>query len=818
MGTLLAARPRWESQRRLRRGVNPREGTPARAQLMPHHGATWAALVACNCSTDYQTRLGIKMADEDDDLGVWTAKQLVGGAIGTLGSSFFTYGLAQAGITLPDGDDLSSQLASIQQSLTQIVGMLTTITNQLHDAEDHLLAAIQKSEFNTIADNLEQGIIGDIVGLTQRYQTYVASVVASNETPDALAQERESILADIEAKLVDNQLAIHKIVAGSGGSGADPLYKTYFDAINPKRFLSYVPCDAMQARINYYQSMQYLQQLLVVTYYNAKGLPDQAFGAIKTFQDNMVDENRFQVMPIPKGVLIDPTSNLVLYVGPNKLVHADEAAGAWATPPNGAKSNLTSSTSKILLAHDIHYYDIPGFPAIRAPATYSHWRNALLHDLIGHSNAQQYCAQVPDWLPNTPDKGIFDGYDPTVSGETGEQYLFGGYPDGGGGSGRLWVNLYRWQWAVFDITAAAQPTWTVTFDQSGDDHPRTNDVAYPLLVRNRQPGAPWEIDDSLLKMNGDAGYRRPVLLQAADTGKYWSRTSPISNTDDSPIWAVKETPDAFCQFQITYRANGTVTIRADNGKFLSRIALDGGANPIEATKDVADQFCEFGITSLANGKIVLIADNGKLLANTNRGFKGVPGPSIEAAKDAATDTSCQINLTGAGDKDPPGSPWWQTSWPAPDGTQYVIQLKTSTRAGAYLTSGADPIPPVTPPPGAHGAKVALSPSGDTARQHWTFEWVAPGVYRIKPAGLAYYLSCDQDDGGVNLWSVDDNTGRQQWTLTATGDGSFTITIEKPNALKNPASKYLSTRPDGSVIDLANQDGSDYQRWLVSVPK
>jgi hypothetical protein len=109
---------------------------------------------------------------------------------------------------------------------------------------------------------------------------------------------------------------------------------------------------------------------------------------------------------------------------------------------------------------------------------------------------------------------------------------------------------------------------------------------------------------------------------------------------------------------------------------------------------------------------------------------------------------------------------------------------------------------------------------------WTFQLVAAGVYRIKPATLDCYLSCREADGSppenltkVVLSPTDDKSGREQWTLTAAGDGSFNMTIEKlnPDALKHPGYRFVSCPPAGTVVDLWNGGDGDRQRWLISVP-
>jgi hypothetical protein len=161
--------------------------------------------------------------------------------------------------------------------------------------------------------------------------------------------------------------------------------------------------------------------------------------------------------------------------------------------------------------------------------------------------------------------------------------------------------------------------------------------------------------------------------------------------------------------------------------------------------------------------------------------------------------------------------WRLLPWPATDYTNYVIQNRGSQSAAIYLSTDVT----AHSSPDNYFEHIHLSPSRDVG-QIWRFERVAEGVFHIRPEwGLLAYLSCSWESGhgddgsSVDLWHLDDNSGRQQWTLTPIGDGTFTITIETPGALKNPEYKYLSCNWDGSAIDLYHtDDGSGRQRWTV----
>ncbi|MEA2941972.1 MAG: hypothetical protein QOD09_2501 [Bradyrhizobium sp.] len=79
-----------------------------------------------------------------------------------------------------------------------------------------------------------------------------------------------------------------------------------------------------------------------------------------------------------------------------------------------------------------------------------------------------------------------------------------------------------------------------------------------------------------------------------------------------------------------------------------------------------------------------------------------------------------------------------------------------------------------------------------------------------------YLSCTQDGGVVDLWSSDDGSGRQRWRFLPV-DGSqicnyFNIVVVGG---VNSGRVFLSCNQDGTVVDLWSQDdGSGRQRWQV----
>jgi hypothetical protein len=399
----------------------------------------------------------------DDNLATWAGGQLASGAVGAVGGSLFTYGLNQAGISLPGGGDPSSQLAAIQETLTQIVGMLTDIKTALGNAELRLAAAITRDDFDSGSRQIE-GLIQNIVSLTTRYKDVVADSVRAQTNSDTqlmqrVADAKTAILNDIEQQLVNQPSTIHRVVAGDGAT--TPLYEIYAAAVKlTHRFLSFQDSDGMQARINYYQSAQYLQQMLVVTYCNAgRGLPEDGSRAIKTFQDNMAAENRFQVIPIPKGVVIDQKTGLVLYIESLQHVNGTDS-WVWATqrPTMGVFG----------------------------------WRLPNLWQFISSDRASALMGADP---PANPTPGIFTDYDSKSGSVTLSQWLInnGWYKDLG--SLQLWT-------PNFDVRRGAG-FWRVDVTDGNTVSPRIVDggeFGNSLLIH----ATGSDFDGTLLNSKGDA--------------------------------------------------------------------------------------------------------------------------------------------------------------------------------------------------------------------------------------------------------------------------------------------------------------------------
>ena len=117
------------------------------------------------------------------------------------------------------------------------------------------------------------------------------------------------------------------------------------------------------------------------------------------------------------------------------------------------------------------------------------------------------------------------------------------------------------------------------------------------------------------------------LLLKADNGKYLSRINRGSGYD--PIETNKATPDVHCYFAVHSQPDSTLLLQADNGKYLSRINRGPGINPIEASKLKPDVSCRFKVYNQPDGSVVFQANNGKYLSRVTRDGK----ENIEASKD-----------------------------------------------------------------------------------------------------------------------------------------------------------------------------------------
>lgn len=115
-----------------------------------------------------------------------------------------------------------------------------------------------------------------------------------------------------------------------------------------------------------------------------------------------------------------------------------------------------------------------------------------------------------------------------------------------------------------------------------------------------------------------------------------------------------------------------------------------------------------------------------------------------------------------------------------------------------------------------------SKDDNSGRQQWKFT-VVPGVsntYNItvqqEENGEPKYLSCTKDGSKVDLYDKDDNSGRQKWVLEPVPNSPTCNTFYIKNLSGVSSDRiYLSCAKDGSKVDLYNKDdNSGRQRWQV----
>ena len=112
----------------------------------------------------------------------------------------------------------------------------------------------------------------------------------------------------------------------------------------------------------------------------------------------------------------------------------------------------------------------------------------------------------------------------------------------------------------------------------------------------------------------------------ADNGKYVCRVTVEFEDDEGgdekyiaeTIQASKLTRDASCFFKVKNWPGNTITLKADNGKFLCREDHEEDFQPIEARRSQPDASCRFKVLKQSDGTVALQADNGKYLSRALR--------------------------------------------------------------------------------------------------------------------------------------------------------------------------------------------------------
>lgn len=119
---------------------------------------------------------------------------------------------------------------------------------------------------------------------------------------------------------------------------------------------------------------------------------------------------------------------------------------------------------------------------------------------------------------------------------------------------------------------------------------------------------------------------------------------------------------------------------------------------------------------------------------------------------------------------------------------------------------------------SNGGNVDLWSSDDgSGRQRYTISKGSGDYYYIQVyagvSGNKRYLSTRSDGSSVDLWHTDDASGRQRWTITKGSGDWFNINIYGGVSGNK---RYLSTNSNGGNVDLWHtDDASGRQRWTIS---
>jgi len=105
---------------------------------------------------------------------------------------------------------------------------------------------------------------------------------------------------------------------------------------------------------------------------------------------------------------------------------------------------------------------------------------------------------------------------------------------------------------------------------------------------------------------------------------------------------------------------------------------------------------------------------------------------------------------------------------------------------------------------------------ESGRQRWSLKKTSDGFYNILiysgVENSRKYLSVTSDGAKVDLYSKDDKSGRQRWQLIEIEDDLYQVTIK--DGVSNNR-KYLSVTADGSKVDLYHKDDeSGRQQWKI----
>jgi hypothetical protein len=262
------------------------------------------------------------MSDNDTNLAEWGAADIAQGALENAAQSLLGYGLSSLGVGFPDAT--GDALASLQSEMNLIENQLKALQNEL----DVVKASIARDEYDT-RYALMTDILAPIRSLSQQLATVVTEKAAN---PNGnYSTDQTTIMDLIGTSLLDNQPLISMQVLGPAGGKS--LYEICSIVCKDNhRFLSKADYDLVMSQVNYYQSMQFSQLLLMVNYYHAHGDSEgMVTDAISNYQANITKENIFHIRMIFPGVAIDQQTNLMLYTADCPYVPFSSAPGILAT-------------------------------------------------------------------------------------------------------------------------------------------------------------------------------------------------------------------------------------------------------------------------------------------------------------------------------------------------------------------------------------------------------------------------------------------------------------------------------------------------------
>lgn len=148
---------------------------------------------------------------------------------------------------------------------------------------------------------------------------------------------------------------------------------------------------------------------------------------------------------------------------------------------------------------------------------------------------------------------------------------------------------------------------------------------------------------------------------------------------------------------------------------------------------------------------------------------------------------------------------------------YHVQVAGGTRGGF----GGEQLLSTT----SNGKKVDLYSHDDkSGRQQWKFEYVTGGYYHIKVRGGTsggfegeQLLSTTHDGKLIDLYSHDDHSGRQQWIVNCIGSNMYNIRVKGGTSGGFGGQQLLSTVRSGLNLDLySHDDNSGRQKWRITL--